>query len=122
MLILALAAGIGMFIAFNLLPKLRNSGSKALPTAETQQKENTEKKRSAKETNDVKIIGWIVSGIGGLITFFNAQSYISKSSEIQAWYYYRTELESARTFLIVGIAILLIGVLTLLTTYLKDRK
>lgn len=69
----------------------------------------------------MKKIGWIVSAIGGLITFVNAKNYISKSSEIQAWYYYRTELESARTFLIVGIAILVIGIAILLSDYMKNK-
>lgn len=70
----------------------------------------------------MKIFGWIVTSIGGLVTFVNARSYMSKSSEIQAWYYYRAELESARTFLIVGIAILIIGIAILLTSYLKNNK
>jgi len=70
----------------------------------------------------MKIMGWIVTAIGGLITFVNASNYISKSSEIQAWYYYRAELESARTFLIFGIAVLVIGIGILLTTYLKEHK
>ena len=70
----------------------------------------------------MKKIGWIASAIGGLITFVNAQNYMSKSSEIQAWYYYRTELESARTFLIVGIAILFIGIAILLAEYMKNNR
>ena len=70
----------------------------------------------------MKKIGWIISCLGGLMAFINAQSYMSKSSEIQAWYYYRSELESARTFLIVGIAILIIGVAILLTTYSKNDR
>ena len=70
----------------------------------------------------MKMIGWIVSCIGGLITFSNATEYMSKSSKIQAWYYYRSELESARTFLIIGIAVLVIGIAILLTSYLKDNK
>ena len=70
----------------------------------------------------MKKIGWIISCVGGLITFTNAKSYMSKSSEIQAWYYYRAELESARTFLIVGIFILIIGISILLASYLKNNK
>ncbi len=69
----------------------------------------------------MKLLGWIITCIGGLITFVNAQTYILKSSEIQAWYYYRTELESARTFLIVGVAVLIIGIAVLLTSYLKNN-
>lgn len=70
----------------------------------------------------MKKIGWITVIVGAIITFANAQSYMEKSSQIQAWYYHRTDLESARTFLIVGIAIAIIGVAILLTNYLKNEK
>ncbi len=64
-----------------------------------------------------KIIGWIVTVIGAIVTFVNVQTYTSKSSEIQAWYYYEAELESARTFMIVGGVLLIIGVMILLFAY-----
>ena len=67
----------------------------------------------------MKILGWITACVGGLITFINVQNYMSKSSEIQAWYYYRSELESARTFMIVGIVILIIGIAVLLAASFK---
>ena len=70
----------------------------------------------------MKKIGWLISGIGGLITFINAQTYLTKSSGIHPWYYNRTELESARTFLIVGIAVLVIGIAVLMTGYLKNER
>jgi len=70
----------------------------------------------------LKCIGWLITFVGALITFTNFMTYNSKSSEIQAWYYYRTELESARTFLIVGLVIVIIGIAILMATYLKNNN
>ena len=67
----------------------------------------------------MKILGWVTACVGGLITFIQAQNYIYKSSQIQTWYYYRIELESVRTFIMIVIVILIIGIAVLLAAYFK---
>ena len=70
----------------------------------------------------LKIIGWFMSIIGVIITVVNTGKYMSTSQEIQAWYYYRSDLEAYRTYLIIGLVIAVVGIITLLTTYQKNKK
>ncbi len=70
----------------------------------------------------VKIIGLITSIVGVIMTFVNAMKYTNTSQKIQAWYYYRSELEIYRTYLIIGLIITVIGVVILLASYIKNKN
>lgn len=70
----------------------------------------------------VKIIGLITSVVGVIMTFVNAMKYTNTSKKIQAWYYYRSELEIYRTYLIIGLIITVIGVVILLASYIKNKN
>jgi len=70
----------------------------------------------------VKIIGWIVSVIGVVVSVVNAVEYMKISQEINAWYYYRSQLETYRTSLYLGLFITAVGIVILLATYLKSKK
>lgn len=70
----------------------------------------------------VKVVGIIVTFIGAVMSVINAGKFMHTSHEIQAWYYYKAQLESYRTSLFVGIVITFIGVVILLTSYIKNKN
>lgn len=69
----------------------------------------------------LKKVGTVVTAIGAIVSVINGGKFIHTSQEIQAWYYYKAELEAYRTSLFIGLVITVIGVIVFLTAYVKDK-
>lgn len=70
----------------------------------------------------LKIVGTVVTSIGAIMSVVNAGKFIPTSQEIQAWYHYKSQVEAYRTSLFMGLAITIIGVIILLTSYSKNKN
>ncbi len=70
----------------------------------------------------LKSVGIVVTIIGAIMSVVNAGKFMHTSQEIQAWYYYKSQLEAYRTSLCIGLVITVIGVVILLALHIKSQN